>query len=56
MTPTTTAAPRLTEDGAAAFRLLLASAHPDDLAEADVLGLIDLLGRKLSAMREGRDA
>lgn len=41
MTPTTTAAPRLTEDGAAAFRLLLASAHPDDLTEADTLGLIN---------------
>lgn len=47
-------ATRLTEDGAAAFRLLLESAHPDDLTESATLGLIDLLGRKLAAIREGR--
>lgn len=51
---TASTATRLTEDGAAAFRLLLASAHPDDLTEADTLGLLELLDRKMAAMREAQ--
>ena len=54
-TPTTPpTAPRITREQLAAFRSVLGGARPEDLSTADALGMIDLLGRKLAATREGR--